>query len=189
MSVAGILASSLLQLGGARQNTAQQLRASVFQKLGQDLQTGNLAGARADFASLTKNSATTSGTSGSPLGQAFNALGQALQSGNLTAAQQDFSTIQQDLQQVGQALGHHHHHHHMGTQNSSSSSSQQSNGMAQAFGALGQALQAGNTAAAQQAYASIQQDLQLFNVASPFGSTSIGSAFAPTSSGSLSVTM
>jgi hypothetical protein len=189
MSVAGILASSLFQLGGAQQNSAQQLRASVLQKVGQDLQTGNLAGAQADFASLTQNSATAPGTSASPLGQAFNALGQALQSGNLTAAQQDFSTIQQDLQQVGQSLGHHHHHHHMSAQNSSSSSNQQSNSITQAFGALGQALQAGNTAAAQQAYATIQQDMQLFNVASPFGSTSLGSASASAAGGGLSVTM
>lgn len=188
MSVAGILAGSLLQLGGAQQNSLPQLRASEFQKLGQDLQTGNLASAQADFLALTQNTAPASAGSTSSVGQAFNALGQALQSGNLTAAQQDFSTIQQDLQQAGQRRFHHHHHHGAGLLSELASAGQSNNPVAQAFGSLGQALQTGNVTAAQQAYATIQQDLGLFAVAPPSSSGTSGSASTTTPSGSLSVT-
>lgn len=189
MSLAGILAGGLMQLGGGSQNTLQQLRASEFQKLGQDLQNGNLSSAQADFAALTQNSTGASATNQTSLGQAFNALGQALQSGNLTAAQQDFNTVQQDLQQAGQRHFHHHHHGHgSGLLSELASADQANNSASQAFGSLGQALQAGNVSAAQQAYATIQQDLGLFAVAPLATSSSASSGSAPAPTGSLSVT-
>jgi hypothetical protein len=61
---------------------------SAFQQLGQALQSGNLAQAQEDFATLTQNApanatATQHNTnSNSPLSQTFTALGQALQSGS-----------------------------------------------------------------------------------------------------------
>ncbi len=189
MSLAGILAGGLLQLGGGSQNTLQQLRATEFQKLGQDLQTGNLSAAQADFASLTQNSAAATGATQPTLGQAFNALGQALQSGNLTAAQQDFSTIQQDLQQAGQRHFHHHHRHGSGLLSELTSADQANNSASQALGSLAQALQAGNLSSAQQAYAAIQQDLQLFAAAPPFGASSTSSAPASSPAGAFSVTV
>jgi hypothetical protein len=187
MSVAGILASGLLQVGWGHSNKLAELRASEFQKLGQDLQSGNLTQAQTDFATLTQNSASLQGNNLSPLSQAFKALGQALQSGNLTAAQQDFATIQQDLQQVSQSHSLRKHHHHASLQSALAASGAQNSPIAQAFGSLGQALQAGNVSAAQQAYATIQQDLQLFATTTAPGTSSSGSASPPTSSGSLSV--
>jgi hypothetical protein len=89
------------------QNTFQQIQ-SQFQKVGQDLQSGNLTQAQADFATLTKDlpsnlqstaaTATTAAGGTKPtstLAKAFQTLGQDLQAGNLSAAQSDFATIQQ----------------------------------------------------------------------------------------------
>lgn len=143
------------------QTKLQQLQ-SEFQQLGQDLQAGNVSQAQQDFAALQQNlpgaQAPASSTTGT-LAQAFQALGQDLQSGNLSAAQQDFATIQQDAQQgaAGGARGHHHRHHHVESQDSSQSNT--NSAISQAFGTLGQALQAGNLSQAQQAYTTIQQDL------------------------------
>jgi outer membrane protein assembly factor BamD (BamD/ComL family) len=200
MSIAGILSSNLFSSGAAQgyqqtQGTEgpgqkfQQLK-SEFQQLGQDLQSGNLTKAQADYATLSQNfpgasqtgataantSASTTSVSASTTGngtvaQQFAQLGQDLQSGNLQAAQQDFTNIQQTAQQGGaqngvqHADGHHHHGHHHhggGTQSASSSSSsnQQSNPIAQAFSTLGQDLQAGNLSGAQSAFATLQNDLQ-----------------------------
>jgi hypothetical protein len=141
-----------------------------FQLLGQDLQSGNLSQAQSDFAALQQllpggqqNSLLTpvSGTQGSnPLANAVSQLAQDLKSGNLSAAQSDFATVQQDLQQAGPQLGagHAHHHHH----HSSDADSNQPNSISTLFGQLGQELQSGNLAAAQQACSSLQQDLQQF---------------------------
>jgi hypothetical protein len=186
--LAGILAGGRLQLAGGAQTTPQQLRASEFQKLGQDLQAGSLSGAQAVFAVPTQNSAGASATNQPALGQAFNALGQALQPGKLTAAQQDFSTIQQDLRQAGQQRFHHHRHHGAGLLSELTAVGQSNNSAAQAFGSLAQALQSGNLSAAQQAYSAIQQGLQLFAAAPPSALSNVGSAANSSSIGSLSVT-
>jgi outer membrane protein assembly factor BamD (BamD/ComL family) len=79
----------------------------------------------------------------------FNQLSQDLQSGNISAAQQDYTKIQQDFQS---ASAHKHHHHHSG-------SGSQSSEISQLFQQLGQELQSGNLAAAQQAYGALSQDL------------------------------
>ena len=66
-----------------------------FQKLGQDLSSGNLAGARALFTHIPKpGHGLSSSQGGTPIEQEFSNLGQALQSGNLAAAQQDYTQIQ-----------------------------------------------------------------------------------------------
>ena len=183
MSVTGVSGSNFFQsyFTQSAQNKFQQIQ-SQFQQLGQDLQSGNLAQAQADFATLTQElpsaqQQSSAATSTSSIAQAFQTLGQDLQAGNLAAAQQDFATIQQDAQQAsasGQTQTYHHGHHH-----GASSTQQETNTLAQAFGALGQALQSGNLSSAQQAYASLQQDLQQylpnFSSASTTGASSSGS--------------
>jgi outer membrane protein assembly factor BamD (BamD/ComL family) len=201
MSVAGIASSILSNLSGSQnqqQNPFQQIK-SEFSQLGQDLQSGNLSQAQSDFTTLTQNlstafqggatstastTSTTNAASSNPILQAFSQLGQDLQSGNLQAAQQDFTAIQQDAQQAApQAGGHHHHHHLESSQNSSSS--QQTNPLNQAFSQLTQSLQSGNLQGAQQAYSTLQADLQQIGGFSTSGASASSSTGA--TSGSLNV--
>lgn len=155
MSVSGISSSNFFDYGAQSiQNRRQQFR-QEFQQLGQDLQSGNLSAAQADFASLQKltpqTSSTSSTQSNNPVAQAFNQLAQDLQSGNVSVAQQDYTQLQRDLQsQAAQAHGHHHHH----------GAGSGGSGISQLLNQLGQALQAGNLSSAQQAYNALQQDLQ-----------------------------
>ncbi|HET6931696.1 MAG TPA: hypothetical protein VFI45_15320, partial [Candidatus Acidoferrum sp.] len=120
--------------------------------------------------------APTSGAqTGNPLAAAVSQLAQDLKSGNLTAAQSDLANVQQDLQQAGSrfAAGHAHHHHHHADADSG-----QQNSLSALFGQLGQDLQSGNLSAAQQAYASLQQDFQqsaLVNSSSSSGAPSAAS--------------
>ena len=176
MSVSGISSSNLFAYSTQSiQNTMRKFQ-SEFQQLGQDLQSGNLSAAQADFATLQKLGPQTSSTSslqiGNPIAQEFNQLAQDLQSGNLTAAQKDYTTIQQDFQNQG-AQTHRHHHHHGGGGGA--------NPISQLLNQLGQALQSGNLSAAQQAYSSLQQDFQPFPQ-----STGLPQA-SPSSSNSVSV--
>jgi predicted nuclease of predicted toxin-antitoxin system len=155
MSVSGISSSSLFDYSTQNiQNKMQQFR-QEFQQLGQDLQSGNLSAAQADFATLQQfgpqTNSTSSSQSNNPIAQEFNQLSQDLQSGNISAAQQDYATIQQDFQNQA-AQGHHHHHHHGGG----------ASVISQLLGQLGQALQSGNLSSAQQAYTALQQDFQQF---------------------------
>jgi hypothetical protein len=162
MSLAGILSSSLFQFNSQGvQDHMQQFRQD-FQKLGQDLQTGNLTGAQADFAVLQKDGPQSSSSTqnSNPISQTFQQLSTDLQSGNLTAAQQDYSNLQQDFQnQASSHMQRSHHHHHSG--GSSDASSQMSQILAQ----LGQDLQSGDLTTAQQAYTTLQQDLQQYALA------------------------
>ena len=152
MSVSGIL-SNFFDPSSLNVQTKKQPIQQEFQQLGQDLQSGNLSAAQADFAALQSSSPQTSSTSSpqnnNPIAQAFKQLSQDLQSGNVSAAQSDFSTIQQDFQ--NQAAQTHPHHHHRGGE-------QQSGAISQLVTQLGQSLRAGNLAAAQQAYGALQQD-------------------------------
>jgi hypothetical protein len=173
MSVAGIPSSILSGLSNVHTGPTkfQQIR-SEFQQLGQDLQSGNLNQAQQDFSALTSNfpgfsqtgAAPASRDSANPLLQAFRQLGQDLQSGNLQAAQQDFTNIEQSAaqyaQQTTQRAQRHHHHHHVENSRSIVSGSQQTNSIAQDFSQLGQTLQIGNLQGAQQAFATLQNDLQ-----------------------------
>ncbi len=82
-----------------------------FQSLTSDVQSGNLSGAQADFATLLQDAPqlqTAAASSSSPLASAFSSLSSALQSGDITGAQSALST----LQQSAAAAPHHGHHHH-----------------------------------------------------------------------------
>jgi protein subunit release factor A len=183
MSVTGVSSSNFFQsnLAQGAQSKLQQIQ-SQFQQLGQDLQAGNLTQAQSDFATLTQElpasqQQTGAATSTNSVAQAFKTLGQDLQSGNISAAQQDFAAIQQNAQQASGA-GHGHHNHHRRAINDSSQ--QGNNTLSQAFGALGQALQSGNLSSAQQAYATLQQDLQQYLPSSSSGTTGSTSATGTT---------
>jgi outer membrane protein assembly factor BamD (BamD/ComL family) len=177
MSIAGIAGSSSLFQNSVvqqTQNRFQQIQAQ-FQKLGQDLQSGNLTQAQSDFATLRQalpnggksastatpsTSATSTSSNSNLVLRAFQALGQDLQSGNLTAAQQDFAAIQQSAQQsqASDQSRHGHHPHHSADANTTSPISL----LQQDFSSIGQNLQSGNLASAQRAYASLHSDLQQF---------------------------
>ena len=191
MSISGVSSSDVFQASVAQgaQTKFQQIQ-SQFQKVGQDLQSGNLTQAQADFATLSQElpsaqqagAATTTGPTNT-LAKAFQALGQDLQAGNLAASQTDFATIQQDAQQQssGQAQGHHHHH--------GGGSSQASNTLEQAFTSLGTALQSGNLSSAQQAYATFQSDVQQAFPSFSAASSGTGTASSTAAgSGSVNVT-
>ncbi len=142
-------------------NSPYQLQ---LQQLGQALQSGNLSAAQADFATIqqaftqTANSSTSANTTESnPTVQAFNQLGSDLQSGNLSAAQKDLSTVQQDLQSGGPVFNHVHHYHHSG--GSGGDSSEQSS-LLQDLNQTGQSQNSTSLASAQQAYTTLQQQLQ-----------------------------
>lgn len=174
MSLAGIFSSSLFNYltpqsqAQTSQSSKQQFQ-QEFQQLGQALQSGNLSSAQADFTTLqqqfgsstssTQSTSTTSASSSqssSTFTQELNQLAQALQSGNLTAAQQDYSAVQQDAQNQTQKA--HHHHHDRDRSGSGSGNGNSQNLFAQSLDQVGQALQAGNLSAAQQAYSSFQQE-------------------------------
>ena len=167
MSISAILNSSSNQYQiGAASNPYQQ----EMQQLGQALQSGNLSAAKSDFATLqaafsqpaTTAGSTSTGSTSNPVAQAFNQLSSDLQSGNLAAAQKDFSTVQQDLQNNLSNNGFHHHLHHCSGGGDSSSQ----NPLLQDLNQIGQSLTSSNLAGAQQAYATLQQQLQQFALGS-----------------------
>ena len=170
MSVLGILSSSLSSYNVPSIQSQMKQFQQEFHQLGTDLQSGNLTAAQSDYAALqTSTSATQTSSSSQSTGsiaQAFNQLGTDLQSGNLTAAQQDYSTIQQDAQNQSSQVHHHHHHGGGGSQE---------NAISQMFQQLGQDLQSGQLSAAQQAYGSLQQDLQQLTPLAGASSTSASS--------------
>ncbi len=206
MSIIGILSSNLFAAGEAHNTQSSQNNPSKFQQiktefqqLGQDLQSGNLAKAQSDFATLSQDltgagqssaASTNFATGTSTLVQAFTQLGQDLRSGNLQGAQQDFTRLQHDLQQISspQVEGHHHHHHHRTESSDSSSSSQRANPIVQAFSTLAQDLQVGNLSGAQSAFAALQNDLQQIGGFLTAGSNGTSSAAVPLSAGGLNVT-
>jgi hypothetical protein len=98
MSVSGISSSSLFDFQTQNlQNNKQQFQ-QAFQQLGQDLQSGNLSAAQADFATLQPSAPQANSTlANSPIGQAFAQISRDLQSRNLSAAQQDYATVQKDF--------------------------------------------------------------------------------------------
>jgi len=169
MSISAILNSSSNQYQiGAASNPYQQ----KIQQLGQALQSGNLSAAQSDFATLqasfsqpaTTAGSTSTGSTSNPVAQAFNQLSTDLQSGSLSAAQKDFSTVQQDLQN-NLSSNHFHHHHHLSSGGGSGDSSNQ-NSLLQDLNQIGQSLTSSNLAGAQQAYATLQQQLQQFALGS-----------------------
>lgn len=155
MSVASIFSSAFASSAAQLFHRPSQQFQQEFQQLGQDLQSGNLSAAQTDFATLQHLNGQTAGSTNtnSPIAQAFQQLSQELQSGNLSAAQQAFSQIQQDFHNGSVHGGH---HHDRWGENSS-------NSINQLFQQLGQELQSGKLSAAQQAYSTLSQDLQLFS--------------------------
>lgn len=156
MSIAGISSNLLLNSLSPKQASLQQFRGE-FQPLGQDLQAGNLTAAQADYAQLQqieqqKNSSTSQSNTTNSVSQPFNQLGKDLASGNVSSARDDFNDIMKAVQSSDSSV---HHHHHGGGGSCSQTSSVQND-----LNTLGQALQSGNLAAAQQAYTSVQTDLQ-----------------------------
>jgi hypothetical protein len=189
MSISGLTNSALDSLLSAAQNTQngqgglQQIEAE-FRQLGQDLQTGNLTQAQEDYTTLSQNfqnaqnttSASTTAANSNPITQAFAALSQSLQSGDLSAAQQNYATLQQDIQQQGTGQVHPHYHHGHGR-------GQQDNQVSQAPNALSTALQSGNLAGAQSAFATLTQTLQL-GAGGNSGSTNVANSSSSQSNGS-----
>jgi hypothetical protein len=143
-------------------NSPYQLQ---LQQLGQALQSGNLSAAQSDFATIqqaftqTANPSSSANTTASnPMVQAFNQLGSDLQSGNLSAAQKDLSTVQQDLKSNGgPAFNHLGHYQRSG---GSGGNSSQQNSLLQDLNQTGQSLNSTSLASAQQAYTTLQQQLQ-----------------------------
>ena len=139
-----------------------------IQQLSKDLQSGDLSAAQSDFAALqqafsqpTAPSAPSSSpvSTAIPIGQALSQLGADLQGGNLSAAQKDFSTLQQDLQNLGaQVRDHFHSRHHFGGGGGGGGLSTLLQGLSQ----TNQTSSTSDLAAAQQSYASLQQQLQQF---------------------------
>ena len=173
MSVTGVSSSDLFSTQYAQSAQANFQRfQQEFQKLGQDLQSGNLSQAQSDFATIESDNpqvAASSQSTANPISAAFTQLSQDLQSGNITAAKQDYSTIQQDLQQKSGVGVRHHHQHHF----ASASSSGSQNPIEQLFTQLGQSLRSGNLLSAQSAYSSMHQDfLQLGSASGGSSSTS-----------------
>jgi len=163
MSISGILSSAYnpSHLSGASSNYQQQI-----QQLGQALTSGNLSAAQSDFAALQaafSQTATASGgtfsTTISPAAQAFNQLASDLQSGNLSAAQNDLASFQSDLKPLAPGSANQlHHHRHIGGDGDSSNQ----NSLLQELSQVGTSLTSGNLSSAQQAYATVQQQLQQF---------------------------
>lgn len=191
MSVSGVSSSDPLRTSVAQGalNKFQQIQ-TQFQKIGQDLQSGNLTQAQADFTTLSQQlpssqqaANSTSAGPTSTLAKAFQTLGQDLQAGNLAASQADFAAIQQDTQQQGSGQTHGHHPHHHG----GAEPAQQTNGtLQQDLTSLGRALQSGTLSSAQQAYSTLQADLQqeFSNLGASTGSTTTSST---TASGAVNV--
>jgi hypothetical protein len=120
----------------------------------------SISGIPSSILSPYQQAASTSTATSNPITQAFNQLASDLQSGNLAAAQKDYSTLQQDLQSQG-GTGHHlHNHHRIHTRGLGDSSSQ--NPLLQDLNQLGQSLTSSNLSGAQQAYSTLQQELQQF---------------------------
>jgi hypothetical protein len=200
MSISALANTALSSLLSTTQNTQsgpgqfQQIQ-SEFQQLGQDLQTGNLAQAQQDYATLSQNfttaqsgtaaaPTTTAGaaaTNSNPIAQAFAALSMDLQNGNIAGAQQDYATIQQDFQQQQQQESSpvHHHCHHGG----GSGGGQQGSQVSQALNPLSTALQAANLSSAQTAFATLQADLERFSAGGNTSQTSAPSSSSSQTSG------
>ncbi len=149
MSVLGIASTAFSQLGNI-QSKFHQVQGE-FKTLGQDLKAGNLAQTQTDFVTLSQ-SVTSLLISNNPVAKAVDAVGQALQSGDLPAARQAFASIPPTM--IGPSAIHHHRHTPV---SQSSATGAQSTTFVQELNTLGQALQSGNLAAAQQAFSAMQQ--------------------------------
>lgn len=137
MSVTGVAVNMLFQAvaaSAARKSHGNFAQVhSEVQQLGQDLQAGNLAGAQQDFAALAQN---------------FPAAQTQTPGSSATPA------ATTGLTNTGSTSPG-------STSTASTTTGTAGNSPAQAFSAVGQALQSGNLSAAQTAFATLQQDLSL----------------------------
>jgi hypothetical protein len=160
MSISGILSSGFLQKQLGAPSTPYQ---QSIEQLSKDLQSGNLAAAQSDFATLQKafspspisTAAASAASTSNTVAQAFNQLATDLQSGNLSAAQKDFSALQQDLENLGGpgATNRFHHYHRFSTNIEDVTNP---NSLLQNLNQVRQNLTSGNLFAAQQAYATLR---------------------------------
>jgi len=145
------------------------------QQLGQDLQSGNVSAAQSDFATLQQafsQPAASSGTTSNStyvattnaFEQAFQQLGSDLKSGNVSAAQKDFNTVQQELKKPHDPLSDRFHPHHGSGGWNAAPDGQ--NSLIQDLNLVGQGLASNNLTGAQQAYTTLQQQLQQFALGS-----------------------
>jgi hypothetical protein len=144
MSIAGIASTAFAQLANVQHN--YQKVQSEFKQLGQDLQAGNLTQAQTDFVTLSQSLASNQQT------------GAVSSSGTSPASPPNFvppNAVSQPTQGNSAAASHHRVH------------------FRQALSQLGQALQAGNLSAAQQAFATMESIWQ------QFGSSAASSAATP----------
>ena len=133
MSIAGIASTAFAQLANVQHN--YQKVQSEFKQLGQDLQTGNLTQAQADFVTLSQSLASNQQT------------GAVASAGTSPTAPPTFvgpNAVNQPGQANPAPASHHRIH------------------FRQALSQLGQALQAGNLTAAQQAFTTMEQIWQQF---------------------------
>jgi len=179
MSISGILSSSFLQKQLGAPSTPYQ---QSIEQLSKDLQSGNLAAAQSDFATLQKafspspisTAAASAASTSNTVAQAFNQLATDLQSGNLSAAQKDFSALQQDVKNLGGpvATNRFHHYHRLSTNIEDLTNP---NSPLQDLNQVRQNLTSGNLFAAQQAYATLRAQAPV--------STAFGDRTAPPVSG------
>ncbi len=162
-SISGISSST-----NAYQKQLQQIMKD-FSTLQTDLSSGSLSTAQQAYATLTQDLQNVQQTQGAQqTGGSFQistelaAVGCALQSGSISDAQSAFATLTQDMQNAlqtqavqgtQQTYGHHHHHHGDSSQTASSTS------LSTDLASVGSALQSGNIATAQSAFATLMQDL------------------------------
>ncbi len=143
MSIAGIASTAFAQLVNVQHN--YQKVQSEFKQLGQDLQTGNLTQAQADFVTLSQSLASNQQT------------GAVASAGTSPTTPPTFvgpNAVNQPGQANSASASHHRIH------------------FRQALSQLGQALQAGNLTAAQQAFTTMEQIWQQFG-SSAAASTSV----------------
>jgi hypothetical protein len=169
MSICGIQSSVTNPYQPAVNSVQQQV-----QQLAQDLQSGNLSAAQSDFATLqqafSQSTATpgtasngTSAATTNAFEQAFQQVGSDLKAGNVAAAQKDFNTVQHDLHRWHDPLRDGFNPQGSGGWNAApdgkTSPIQDVNG-------VGQGVASSNLTGAQQAYTSLQQELQQFALGS-----------------------
>ena len=117
----------------AYQPNTQNAQRQNFQQLMQSLQSGDLSGAQAAYATLTQNAPAPGAATNNPIQQAISTIGSALQSGDLAGAQKAMQSLQQTMK------SHHGHHHHKASssQDQSSTSAQSSTGISTLSAATG----------------------------------------------------
>lgn len=137
MSVAGVSSTSFMSQSVANNQNQQQQIQNQFRLLAQQFQTGSLSTEQ------------TNALPQSPL-----AVGTVATPGSSTPAGWS------DVQSGSQAHGHWHHHHgHHHVDGGTNSESDSDSANSPSLGQLGQAIQATSSSSAQQAYGTVQQDL------------------------------